>query len=322
MAAPLYHVTGDDELFVQRAVERLLAELEEQHDDLTVDRYDVQETEHLPEMRTTSLFGGRTCIVLREDAGRQGRLSGDLKRELEDYVEAPDDEAILVLVTFGVGHIRKLAEAIAHAGKRIEAKTPPPFKHDAWTQFAAGEFERGGRKADPRAVRALLDHAGYEPAAIASKVAQVVAGTAPGTRIGVEDVERLVEGHGSHGGFVVADRVADRDPAAAIVELRGVLESGLDPLPILGALTAKIRDLLQVRAGAPIKGSPGKRKFLERQARAFAPGELPWCHDRLARADLELKGDSELPPEIVLELAVLDVATSREVGAPWNPLAR
>lgn len=196
-----------------------------------------------------------------------------------------------------------------------------------WEAFVRDEFERLGRQVDAGAIGAILDHAGLEPGIIASKVAQAAAATPAGKRIGVAEVEDVVVGHGNRGGFAIADAVVDRDPSAALVALRGALEAGEAPLAILGALTYKFRQLLQVRGrvGAddlvPRKVSRGQYGHLERAAnRNFGPGELAWCHDRIARADLDLKS-SDLPDTLVVELAVLDLATRREVGRPWNPLA-
>ena len=42
---------------------------------------------------------------------------------------------------------------------------------------------------------------------------------------------------------------------------------------------------------------------------------------RPAQLDVDLKGNSELPSELCLELGIIDLSTSREVGQPWNPLA-
>jgi DNA polymerase III subunit delta len=81
--------------------------------------------------------------------------------------------------------------------------------------------------------------------------------------------------------------------------------------------------LLQVRSGASPKEagvSPGQHRRLKGLAAAFNPGELAWCHDRLAQLDVDLKG-AELPDHLLLELAIIEVDSPREVGLPFNPLA-
>lgn len=310
-------LTGDDDLLLQRATERLLDELTSADPELSVDTYDATELEALPELRTQSLFGGRVCAVIR---GVQAARA-DLKGELEDYLEAPDDEAVLVLVAQGTGRIQKIARMAKKAGDVVKVDTPPDWKDDAWKAMVTDEFRRAGRTATPDAVAAILDHAGLDPSVIAMRVSQVAAATDPGGTVGVEDVERIVEGHGRRSGFQLADAVADRDAAQAITLLRGSLESGEAPLALLGALTFRFRQLQQVRGGVAPRMSPGQLNRLKGVSRNFSTGELAWCLDRLAQLDVDLKGQTDLPPDLVLELGVIDLATPREVGAPWNPLA-
>ncbi|MGH3452614.1 MAG: DNA polymerase III subunit delta, partial [Haloechinothrix sp.] len=203
----------------------------------------------------------------------------------------------------------------------VEVKTPPDWDDRAWDGVVAGEFRRAGREADGSAIAALRTHAGEDPSAIASKVAQVVEAVGEPRTLTAEDVEAAVEGHGRRSGFAIADAVADRDPAEALVALRGALEAGEAPLAILGAVVYRFRQLLAVRGGAGPKDagiSPGQHRRLQGIVRGFHPGELAWCHDRLAQVDVDLKG-SELPDDLVIELAILDVASSREVGAPGTP---
>jgi len=313
-------LAGDDDLLLLREAKRRLEALQADDPELQIDRYDVTELEHLPELRTTSLFGGKTCIVLR---GVEA-LAGDLKDEVERYVAAPSPDAVLLLVARGTGKVQKLAKLVKEHGERIDVKRPPDWDDRAWDRIVGEEFRRLGRKADATAIAAIRVHAGTEPSTIASQVGSVCA-----THHGVavltgEQVNATVVGHGRASGFAVADAIAGRDPRAALIALRGALEAGDAPLAITGAIAYRMRQLLQVRSGTSAKEAgmrPGRMydDTLSR-ARAFHPGELAWCHDRLATLDLALKG-SELPDELILELAVLELATSREVGAPFNPLA-
>src|SRR5680860_763542 len=121
-------LAGDDDLLLLREAERRLEALEADDPELQIDRYDASELEHLPELRTTSLFGGRTCIVVR---GVEA-LAGDLKDELERYVAAPSPDAVLLLVARGTGRIQKLAKLVKEHGERIDVKRPPDWDDRAW----------------------------------------------------------------------------------------------------------------------------------------------------------------------------------------------
>ena len=270
-------------------------------------------------MRTASLFGGDRCVVVRAAES----LSGSFADEVSAWLEDADPDVVLILVANGTGRIRSIATQAKKVGERRDVKAPAPWAEREWQQLVHDELARAGRQADAAAVEALLEHAGTSPTAIASKVSQVAAAAPAGERIGVAAVEAAVEGHGNRGGFAIADAIAERDPAEAVVTLRGALESGEEPLGLVGAITYRMRQLLQVKGGAgPSEAgmSGGQHRFLSGLARRFGPGELAWCHDRLARLDLDLKG-SDLPSELLLEVGVIELATGREVGAPWNPLA-
>lgn len=312
-------LAGDDDLLLQRALERWTAAARASDPELDVNIADVSEIEGLPELRTTSLFGGRTCVVLR---GVE-QVTGGLKQEIEQYLDDPAADATLVLVARGTGRIPKIVKLASAHGERIDVKRPADWDDKAWTRLIADEFDRLGRRADTAALAAISLHAGTDTATIASQVASVCAAAEAGQAIAASDVEAVVEGQGRSSGFALADAIASRDPAAALIALRGALGAGDAPLALLGAMVFRSRQLLQVRAGASARDagmSPGQHRRMQALARAFGPGELAWCHDRLARLDLELKG-SELPDDLMLEAAVIELATARRVGPPWNPTA-
>ena len=317
---PLLLVVGDDDLLLQRELERRLRDLTGEDPELDVDVRDVTELERLPELRTTSLFGGRSCLVLR---GAEN-LAGGLKAEVEAYATAPAPEAVLVLVARGAGRIQKLTKLAKELGERVDVKRPADWDDRGWDRLVGEEFRRLGRKADATGIAAIRARAGNDPGAIASKVGSVCA--AVGDRsvaVTDEHVDAVVSGHGKVSGFAVADAVAERDAAGALVALRGALEAGEAPLAVLGALSFRFRQLLRVRSGASPKEagiSASQHRRMQRLAAGFNPGELAWCHDRLAQLDVDLKG-SELPDALVLEFAVVELATPHQVGAPFNPLA-
>ncbi|HEX9889071.1 MAG TPA: DNA polymerase III subunit delta [Nitriliruptorales bacterium] len=315
--APLYLVAGDDDHLLRHKLDRLLADLRDGRPDLIVDIHDAFETADLPDLRTVSLFGDERVVVLR---GAE-KLKAGLAGQVEDHLESLDHaSATLVLVVRGSA-AGKLARAAQEHGEVVEASSPAPWKHDQWLRLVEYELRLLGRPAQPAAVQALYDAAGQDPSTIASKVSQVVAATPGDGPLTLQDVEATVEGHGNLGGMALADAVEQRDPAAALVTLRGAIESGEHPLPLLAVVTNRVRQLLAVRGGhdaASAGVSPGRHRMLQQAARRFNPGELAWIHDRLAQADLDLKG-SDLPDDVILELAIIDAASAREVGAPWIP---
>jgi len=316
-------IAGDDDLLLARETERRLAALLEAEPGLEVRRHDAPELDRLPELRTGSLFGGRTCLVLRGVERLAGDANRALREELEAYLAAPVAEADVVLVARGTATVQRLVKLATAAGERVDVKRPSEWDDAGWDRLVGDEFRRLARKADATAIAAVRMHAGNDPSTIASQVATVCA-TSSAAVLTSDDVEAVVEGIGQRSAFDVADAITDRDPARALVALAGALGAGEAPLRIVGALTFRMRQLLLARSGSDARTvgvPPARLKAVRQQAERFHPGELAWCHDRLAELDLALKG-SELPDGVVMEVGVVELATSREVGAPFNPLAR
>ncbi len=305
----MYLLTGPSELLLRRAAADLVAELEAEGDTEVTDLRagDLKES-GLPDLRTGSLFGARRALILRDAQELPADASAALLAELEGD---PPDATVILLAT-GTQRIMKLAKRIKDIGGRVDISPPREWEEKQWQLHVAEELRRHGRSADRDAIEALLDHAGLDVGAIAEKVAQVAA-TAPPGPIGAIHVEAVVVGHGNRGSFAVADAMCARRPDEALTLLRGVLEGGDDPVMVLGALAYRLRSLVAVAGRIEPRSiglglSPGQARRLEGVRRNFGPGELTRAYRTLAAADLEIKS-GDTPPELVVERAVLDIAT-------------
>ena len=314
-------IVGPDPLLCDREVEARITALSASGAPMQVQRLDAAGLTELPEMRTASLFDERSCVVIRGVDELSGESNRPVRDQLETYLAAPDESNVLILVARSVGRIPSIAKAAAAHGPKIEVALPADHDGRGWDRLVADEFARLGRSAEAGAIAAVRAHAGTDATVVASQVATVCHTTEPNRAITEADVEAVLEGQGRTSAFVVADAISDRDPQAALLALRGAMDAGEAPLRIVGALTFRFRQLLQARAGADAREigiPPGRLSHLRRAAGAFHPGELAWCHDRLARLDLELKG-SDLPPDVLMDVAVMELATSRSPGAPFDP---
>lgn len=306
---PMYLFTGPEELLLRRAATRVIDDL---RSEVPVELIDVRASElrehGLPDLRTGSLFGDRRVVLIRDAQ----ELPADLAAVLLAELDGSHPEALVVLLATGTGRIKKLARAVKDAGGRVDVAPPREWEDRKWQGLVRDEFAQHDRRASGTAIQAILDHAGLDVAQIAEKVAQAVAAT-PDGRIDQADVERAVVGHGSRGSFAVADAMCDRHPARALELLRGVLETGSDPIMILGALVYRMRSVVAVAgkidpADAGLRISHGQMRHLHGAARNFGPGELTGAMRTLADADVDLKS-GELPADLVIERAVAQIAT-------------
>ena len=112
--------------------------------------------------------------------------------------------------------------------------------------FVTAELRRAGRRADAQAVRALVDAVGSDLRELAASCAQLVADTTG--LIGPEAVERYYGGRIEATGFRVADAAVAGQSGQAVALLRHALATGVDPVPVVAALAAKLRVLAKVAA--------------------------------------------------------------------------
>jgi len=305
----MYLFTGSEELLLRRAAARLVDELRAEGPVELVDvrAADLRE-QGLPDLRTGSLFGDRRVVLIRDAQ----ELPADAATVLLAELDGSPPETVVVLLATGTGRIVKLARRIKAVGGRIDIAPPRDWEDRKWANLVREEFGQHKRRAAPEAVAAILGHAGLDVAQIAEKVSQVVAAAGDRT-IGEDDVERAVVGHGSRGSFAVADAMCDRQPAMALELLRGVLETGNDPIMVLGALVYRVRSILAVAGKVDAKQvglriSGGQVRHLQAARRNFGPGELTSAMRTLADADVLLKS-GDVPPELVIERAIVQVAT-------------
>lgn len=308
--ASVHLLVGPEELLLRRAAEKILDGLREASGG-ALDVVDVRggdlKDDGLPDLRTGSLFGDPRAVMIREAQDLTAEMSAGLVAALES-----EPEATVILLASGTGRIQKLAKRIKDLGGRTDVAPPKDWDEKGWARLVDAEFRRHDRKAEASAIAAILGHAGNDVAGVAEKVAQVAA-TAPSGTVKGAAVDAVVVGHGNRGSFAVADAMCDRNPAQALELLRGVLESGDDPVMVLGALAYRLRSIVAVAGRLDPKAvglniSAGQARRLQGVRRNFGPGELTGAYRRLADADLEIKS-GDLPAELVVERAVVAIAT-------------
>ncbi|MDR3033896.1 MAG: DNA polymerase III subunit delta, partial [Kitasatospora sp.] len=271
-------VVGEEELLVERAVARLVAEATEaetpapgQGSGGAAEVRDVPAVRLAPgelaALVSPSLFGGAQAVVIRgiQDAGK------DVAAELERYAASPSPDTLVVLTHAGGAKGKTLLTALTRGGAPV-IRCPRISRADERMDFVRAEFRALDRKADQGGVRALIDAVGTDLSELAAACAQL-AEDVPG-RIDRPAVARYYRGRAEASGFSVADRAVEGRLGDALEQLRWALATGVAPVLISSALAQGVRALGKV--GAVPRG---------RSSEALA-GELglpPWKIDRVRR---------------------------------------
>lgn len=310
--APVVLVRGTEGVLAERAVARVVAAVRDADVGAEVSELDAAACHpgRLAAVTSPSLFGEARCVVVLGVEAASDVFVADAL----DYLRAPAPDVTLVLRHAGGVRAKKLLDAVTAAGYPVVPCDP--IKRDAdKADLVQAEFRRGGRKADPDAVRALVDAVGSDLSELLAACAQLASDTRGA--ITAAAVHRYHGGRLEASGFAVADAAVAGQGAEAIRLLRHALATGVDPVPLVAALALKLRTLAKVAAARGRGLDPVRDLGLaswqvdraRREVRGWTPEGLAAAITAVAAADAEVKGAAR-DPEFAVERAVLRVAAA------------
>jgi DNA polymerase III subunit delta len=295
----VYLLWGEDPFLLREAAFEILGDVQPRE----LDAAEWQGGE-LSDLATPSLFGERRALLVTDCRS----LPDQAVTELRAFLADPPPDAPLVLCAT-VGERAKapaaLAKLVAPLGEVREVKVT---RRDL-TGWLLGRAKANGLALVPDGATALVETVGEDPAALGQALEQLSAAFA-GERITAALVRRQFRGLGEQHSWDLCDRAFRKDTVGAMRALSALLGSRADPLMVLGAIAARLRDLLRVRS-LPDRLPP--REVVQRaglrfewqvrtyreQARRFDVDELVRLHLQVVEADRALKsggaGDVVLP---------------------------
>lgn len=281
---PVILLTGGEYFFASRAIDTLRA-LAAKEDDMEVTRFTASTytAGFLLAACSPSLFSSRK-VVIADDA-HQG--TDDFYTDAKKYIDAPSTDICFVINHGGGNKGRGLLNALKKCKGGLTVECKPLKKYSDKTSFVAAEFSSAGRKIDNDAVRALVDALGGDTSELASACRQLVSDTSPSDRITAELVNTYHGGRVEATGFKVADAVVAKDRHGALRVVRQAVDSGVNPVPIVGAVAARVRQLLLVGS---FQGAPG--------AAAKELGIPPWQVNRV-KSDLRRWSPTQLREAVI-----------------------
>ncbi|MCL2802841.1 MAG: DNA polymerase III subunit delta [Micrococcales bacterium] len=320
--APFVLITGPEELLGERAVQRIVALARQDDPEVELSYLDASDPAG-PLVQTAaggSLFAESSVVV----AQNVGQLSEAFLNDSLAYLTAPNDLATVIWRHQGGQRGKKLLDALRQAGASEVACLEIKYDSEK-SRFAQGEFDAAQRPAEPAAIQALVEAVGADLRELASACQQLISDTdGPITKA---TVDRYYGGRVEATGFAVADSAIQGDAAKAIALARHAMSSGVDPLPLVAALAAKLRTLARVggarRAGLnptkDLKVAPWQVQKAQRELHRWNGATLGQAIRAVARADAEIKGLGGAPGKVArayaAERAILKVAQLSRSGS-------
>ncbi len=319
-ARPIYAVSGDDAYLrdeALRAIVRLAVGTS--GDDMAVTRFSGDHAslaDVLDEVRTLPFLAKCRIAVVE---GADPFVTAH-RKELEAYAEKPSTAGVLVLSVKSWPGNTKLAKLVDKVGLAVECKTPDERELPPWlVGMARARLET---KLDDDAAKLLVELVGPEVGLLASEVEKLSVYVGERNRIGRDDVARMVGAGRVETIWRTIEAATTGQGAEALADLDRLLGSGEPPIKLLAGMTfslqkvhhagqlrrhrVELRDACQ-RAGI-FAGAVEKTR---QQHAHLGPSRVDALPGWLLQADLDLKGDSVLPPRVVLERLMVRLADKR-----------
>ena len=282
-AAPIVLLFGPEDYTSSAAIRAIRKQLRDQSPELEIHEIDASDygSGFLTALASPSLFGEPKLIIARAFE----KCTDDFIEDLQLYCSNPDADTTLVVRHSGVSvRGKKGLEAIRATSQAIEIKVPELKKESERIAFVQSHFAHAGRSVHPNAVRALVLAFGDHLAELAAAADQLLLDEAE--TITEEVVDRYFGGRVEVSSFKVADLAVAGQSGSALAMLRHALATGVDPVPMVIALSTKIRQMAKVygnRGATP--ASLGMPPWLLDQTRRSLAG---WSEEGLANVFIAL----------------------------------
>lgn len=315
-------LTGDDESLVLSALSDLVRQLVGDGDRaLMVDDFDDNEyllSAVVDAAQTPPFLSDRRVVIARG----VGRFAADDVPPLVQYLADPLPSTDLVLVGGGGRIPKALTDAMKAAGA-VTIDTSPPKGKDRSGWFAE-HVRASGLRLDPQAVQVLSSWLGEDAGRLQGIVETLVSTYGTSATLKVADVEPFLGEAGGVPPWDLTDAIDKGDTTRALQLLHRMMRAGerhaLAMMSILHGHYSKLlaldgsdaRDEASAAAVMGIKPGFPARKALDQYRRLGSSG-VTRAIALLAQADLDLRGATEWPDELVME--VLVARLSRLAGA-------
>ena len=307
-------LTGDDESILRAKAHDLVHQLVGDGDrSLMVDEFDGDEYElrEVADAAQTMPFLTDKRVVVARDVGR---FNADDLPPLLGYLDNPLDSTDLVLVAGGGRLAKKLTDAVKAAGGHSVNTTPPNRAKDrqSWVKV---EAEEHGIRLDAAAAARIADQLGEDAGRLEGLISVLRSTYGEGVRVGVDDVEPFLGEAGGVPPWDFTDAIDAGQTTKALTLLARMMHGGgRHPLQMMAMLHGHYAKLARLDGGdvrneqeaadaMGIKaGFPAKKALAN--YRRLGGGGVRRALELLAKADLDLRGDSELDPELIMEVMV------------------
>jgi len=244
-----------------------------------------------------SAGGGRKVYIIDEVHELTGRASNALLKTLEE----PPDHVVFVLATTNP---EKVLPTIRSRTQHFEFTL---LTQDQLVGHLGDVLAHEGIEASPEALVAVARRGAGSVRDALSLLDQAIAHGA----LDAEGIASLFGGAPFERRLAILQAITNEDPAGALVELDGLLESGHDARRIADDLLRVARDVFVVTAAAGrVRVDLPEAEIAQLQAlgQTLGSGGAVRIIETLGRSVVDMRGTDTTDPRLVLEVAVVTLA--------------
>lgn len=312
-----YLVRGDDPILVAQAARHLVDGLVGERDpSLVVEEHGTGEeldAGGVVDACTTPPFLVDRRVVVVRDAGR---LSAADAARVADALRRPLADVQLVLLSGGGTIPQVLVNVVGSVGEVLDASAGRGRDRGRWV---AERLRQAPVRLDALAARRLEEHLGEDLGRLEGLLDALASGFGTGAHVSAEDLEPFLGEAGAVPPWDLTDAIDAADAGRALSVLHRMLSAGGRPAPVvLATLHNHFSAMLRLDGAEAItperaaellgvKSTFVAKKALER-ARGLGSERIGQAVDLIAQADLNIKGQTALPGDVVLEILVARLA--------------
>jgi DNA polymerase-3 subunit delta len=295
---PVYLIYGDQDLLLERALDRLKREVGELADldfnSETFDGENARADEIVAACNTLPFASERRLVVVRN----VDKMLKDGTETLVAYIDNPAETTILALVAKKIAKNTRLYKAVDKLGGLLERAAP---KASEYPREVQNLFARKGRQVTLEGAELLVNAVGKDLRRLSVEVEKAIAFTGTRTELTAEDIAQVASTAATTSVFELGNALAERDCARALIVLDRLLGDGESVYGLEALALRQLRDLISARALVD-RGEGGVSQIaralgrpdwqirnLPRQAKGFTSDELVGLLRDAAAAEAEMK---------------------------------
>lgn len=257
-------------------------------------------------LRALPVMAQRRLVWLREP--ETGRGARGLLDALAQEVPGLADGGGCVLVVSAARVDRRERWVRAFAAPALVVSCDPPRDARAVAAFLREEARRQELALEAGVAELLAERIGPQLLMLRQELAKAALLAAPAQRVTRAHVEASAIDVAEQPIWDLTDAIGEGRTGEALALLVRMLRGGAPHPVVLASLAAHFRKLLRLRARGSVAGPPFVVKKLEAQSRRYTGPRLLAHLRAIHQADLALKGEGGIPPDVALERLVLALA--------------